>query len=60
MAVADYTSVRIRKDVLDQIDSVVYSATGLRVKLQEFVSDAVKEKLDAYKITADQKKKKAS
>ncbi len=53
-----WQSVRVQKDVLDSIDPTVYKATGLRVKLQDFVTDAIREKLAGYVEMADKKAKK--
>lgn len=58
MADVEWQSVRIQKDVLESIEPTVYKATGLRVKLQDFVTDAVREKLAGYVEMAKKKEAK--
>lgn len=48
-AKTEVTTVKIRKEIFDEIEPTLYQATGLKVKMQDFVSDAVAEKLAPYK-----------
>ena len=52
---AEYATTKIRKELLDRIKPVIYEATGLKVSVQEFVTDAVAEKLAQYEEIARKK-----
>lgn len=45
MAASDRKSVQIRSDVYDKIEPTLLRVTGYRVKITDFVTKAVEEKL---------------
>lgn len=56
MAARKFVNTKILDGVLERIDPIVYAATGVHPKMQDFVTDAVLEKLAYYESMAEEKR----
>jgi hypothetical protein len=57
---SELLNVKIPKDLIQRIEPVFKKATGVKPVIQDFVAQAVLEKLNSYeKIVADGKKRSA-
>lgn len=45
---AKYVTTKIREDVMKRIDPVVFAATEVHPKIQDFITDAVVERLEKF------------
>lgn len=42
-------TVRIRRSVYDEVEPTIFEATGLRIQMTDFITQAVDEKLEPYR-----------
>lgn len=57
--VTDLMNVKVPREIVQKIEPVFKKATGVKPVIQDFVAQAILEKLDSYEKVAESKKRSA-